>query len=251
MIEWSIFFSGLRAVGLFYLAGWLLSLARNNISHTYTMWPLAIGMTAYTYSLFFYALHDRNILILILITLWAMRAASYQTSRFWGRANKPPLVADSAENGALFWLSNIYSVFGLSALCAWLVSLPLFGSIQSNTPLTQLDYIGAAIVLFGICYQSIADWQLASFRANQDAQAAVLDTGLWQYSRHPNYFGECCVWWGFYCIAFAANAAWTVISPLIITTLLLRQSNIMLKHLNGYVAYAQSRNALFPSKPKT
>lgn len=252
MIHWQIYLSGLVSISFFALAGWMLSLARDNVNHIHSMWSLFIGMAAYTYSLFFYALHDRNIIIITLITLWALRASGFQTARHWAKPEDNRHAALRSKHAPFFWLSSLYLVFGLHAILAWSISMPLFGAIGSPTPLSNLDHLGVAIVLFGLLIQTCADWQLSRFKSKSHNRDEVLRTGLWQYSRHPNYFGECCVWWGFYCIAYAAGAWWSVISPLLVTLLMVQYSRAStnINRLPAYTHYMESTNALLPWSAK-
>lgn len=252
MIHWQIYLSGLVAIGFFAMAGWLLSLARNNVNHIEGMWSLFIGMSAYLYSLFFYHLHERNIIIIALITLWALLACSYQTVRYWKKPENSRYQALRQTNGSFFWLTSLYQVFGLHAVLAWSISMPLFVSIQSSTPLSNFDHFGVAVVAFGLSFQSIAHWQLYHFKQHKHNIGKVLNTGLWRYSRHPHYFGECCVWWGFYCIALSTDAWWSIISPVLMTLLLL-QDSMAQNHLSespNYQAYQRTTNAFFPWQPK-
>ncbi len=256
MTHWEIYLSGLMSVGLFALAGWVLSLARNNVTHVDSMWSLFIGMAAYTYALFFYELHDRALLVLTLVTLWALRLSAYLTVRNWTPHEDHRYAAIRKNNEPFFWLTSIYIIFGLQAVLAWLISAPLFGAIKNNTALNFLDYLGAIIVIAGFLWETIADLQLTKFKASPNNKEKVLNTGLWRYSRHPNYFGECCIWWGFYLIALAAGAWWSVFSPLIMTFLLLKFSGVALLEKDigerrpAYAQYIKSTNAFIPGGVK-
>ena len=143
-------------------------------------------------------------------------------------------------------------MFGLQALLAWLVAAPLAAAIVSPAPLNALDVAGAALAGFGIVFESLADAQLASFRRDPANAGRVMDRGLWRHSRHPNYFGEFCVWWGLFAIAAGSGGAWTVFSPLLMSVLLLRVSGVTLLEQDiaerrpGYRAYVASTNAFFP-----
>jgi steroid 5-alpha reductase family enzyme len=116
--------------------------------------------------------------------------------------------------------------------------------------------LGIALVIFGILVESVADAQLAAFKANQDNRGKVLDAGLWRYTRHPNYFGECCVWWGFFLFALAAGGWWTLFSPLLMTFLLLRVSGVTLLEKDiverrpAYRDYIARTNAFIPGPVK-
>jgi steroid 5-alpha reductase family enzyme len=147
-------------------------------------------------------------------------------------------------------------VFLLQGALAWVISLPLLAAVAGIMPLALLDGVAAVVVLFGILFESIADAQLAAFKARPDSQGQVMDTGLWRYTRHPNYFGECCVWWGFYLFAVSAGGWWSIVSPLLMTILLLRVSGVTLLEKDigerrpAYRDYVQRTNAFIPGLPK-
>jgi steroid 5-alpha reductase family enzyme len=105
-------------------------------------------------------------------------------------------------------------------------------------------------------YEAVADAQLTRHRARRSERGQVMDWGLWRYSRHPNYFGEFCVWWGLFLVALSVGAWWTLISPLLMTVLLLRVSGVTLLEQElarrpGYAAYAARTNAFFPGPRKS
>jgi steroid 5-alpha reductase family enzyme len=256
MSYWHIYFSGLFAIGAFALCGWLFSLVRDNVTHVDSMWSLFIGMAAYTYTLFFFELGPRTTLVLVLVTLWAIRLSAYLTWRNWGPHEDHRYAAIRKNNEPHFWFSSLYIVFGLQALLAWIISMPLFGAIESRTAMNGWDYIGAIVVIFGLYWETKADWQLSCFKSKPANQGRVLDTGLWHYSRHPNYFGEFCVWWGFYLIALAGGAWWSIVSPLLMTLLLFKVSGVALlektitERRPEYARYIARTNAFFPWAPK-
>lgn len=253
MTHWTIYYAGFIAIIFLALAGWVLSLARDNVNHSEGLWSLSIGMAAYCYALFFYDLHARTWLILLLITLWAVRLAAYLGWRDWLKAENFRYAALRKKNPTFFWLTSLLTVFGAQGCMAWLVSMPLFAAIESNAPLNFFDLLGALLVIFGVMFATIADAQLAKF--SQHTQHQVLMTGLWHYCRHPNYLGECCVWWGFFCIALAVNAWWSVISPLLVMLILWRNGitkieKNMLTHRPQYPRYMQTTPQLFPKFTK-
>ena len=253
MTHWTIYQAGLVAMLYLALAGWVLSLVRDNVGHASSIWPLSIGMAAYCYALFFYELHARTLLVLILVGFWAIRLSIYLALRDFAKEEDFRYVSIRKTKQPFFWLSSILNIFVLQALCAWLVSMPLFFAIENNAPLSYFDYVGSAMVIFGVMLESIADAQLATFKQNTQQQNIVMQRGLWQYCRHPNYVGECCVWWGFYCIALAANAWWSVISPVIIILLVFKWHGIphiekhMLAQYSEYRNYMQSTPTFLPN----
>ncbi|MEO6117894.1 MAG: DUF1295 domain-containing protein [Methylotenera sp.] len=240
------------SIGLFALVGWLISLIRDNVTHVDSMWSLFIGMSAYTYTLLFYELSSRTILILVLVTIWAVRLCAYLTWRNWSSHEDHRYAAIRKNNEPYFWFTSIYIIFGLQAVLAWIISMPLFGAIESKSALNVWDYMGTLLIALGFIWETLADWQLSTFKAKTSNKGKVLDTGLWRYSRHPNYFGEFCVWWGFYLIAIAGGAWWTIAGPIVMSLLLFKVSGVALLEKDigerrpAYAEYIKRTNAFFP-----
>ena len=252
MIHWHIYTAGLMSIGLFALAGWVVSLIRDNVTHVDSMWSLFLGMSAYTYTLFFYDLTPRTILVLVLVTIWAIRLCAYLTWRNWNPHEDHRYAAIRKNNEPHFWFTSIYIIFGLQAVLAWIVSMPLFGAIESKLALNSWDFLGALLFSIGFIWETVGDWQLAVFKGKASNKGKVLDFGLWAYSRHPNYFGEFCVWWGFYLIAAAGGAWWTIAGPILMSLLLLKVSGVTLLEKDieerrpAYAEYIKNTNAFFP-----
>jgi steroid 5-alpha reductase family enzyme len=194
--------------------------------------------------------------VLALVGTWALRLTIYITARNWGAGEDRRYRDIRARNEPGFALKSLYLVFGLQAALAWLVSLPLHAALRGTAPLGLLDAAGAALVVAGLCFESVADWQLARFQREPGNRGRVLDRGLWRYSRHPNYFGECCVWWGFGVLGAAAGGWWSLVAPLLMTWLLLRVSGVALleqtivERRPSYTDYARRTSAFVPLPPR-
>jgi len=136
------------------------------------------------------------------------------------------------------------------------ICLPVVAAVGGQTPPGPLDYAGVALWMVGMFFEVVGDYQLTRFRRSGKTSKEVLDTGLWRYSRHPNYFGEAVIWWGFYLLALSAGAWWTVFAPLLMTFLLLKVSGVVMleKDIAGrrpaYRDYILRTNAFFPGRPK-
>ena len=106
--------------------------------------------------------------------------------------------------------------------------------------------------MVGFLFETVGDWQLTRFKANPDNQGKVMDRGLWRSTRHPNYFGEACLWWGTWLIAASAGGWWTIFSPLLMSVLLLKVSGVALLEKDisnrrpAYRDYIARTNAFFP-----
>ena len=254
-MNWAIYLNCLFVMAAFGLLGWLLSLARNNVTHVDSMWSLFFSLTAYTTVLLVENISLRALVVLVLVTIWALRLCFYLTWRNWG-PHEDRRYVEIRKNNPPFWLTSIYIVFGLQALLAWVVSLSLYAAIDSAEAINWLDYIAIALFSFGFSWEVLADWQLATFKSNSQNKGKVLNTGVWRYSRHPNYFGECCVWWSFYLFALATGAWWALISPVLMTLLLLKVSGVSLLEQTivnrrpAYANYIRTTNAFLPGLPK-
>jgi steroid 5-alpha reductase family enzyme len=141
----------------------------------------------------------------------------------------------------------------------WVVSWPVQWAVTtpSDPSLGLLDLLGLGLWGIGMAFETLGDLQLIEFKSNPANAGKVLDRGLWRYTRHPNYFGDCCVWWGFYLFALATpNGWWTFVSPLVMTVLLLRVSGVplleksLLDRKSDYAAYVARTSAFFPLPPR-
>jgi steroid 5-alpha reductase family enzyme len=255
-MNWHIYLYGLYAMLVFGFAGWLLSLYRNNVTHVDSMWSLFFVVAGFTYASQMAGLNARSLIVLSLLTLWAVRLCVYLTWRNWGPHEDHRYAAIRSNNSPGFAFKSLYIVFGLQAVLAWIISLPVLGALNSAVPINILDIIGIALLGFGLVWETVADWQLSVFKANPRNKSTVLNSGVWRYSRHPNYFGECCVWWGFYLIALAAGAWWAIPSALLMTLLLLKVSGVALleqtiaERRPQYADYMRTTNAFIPGCPK-
>jgi steroid 5-alpha reductase family enzyme len=130
--------------------------------------------------------------------------------------------------------------------------VPLVGAIAGEAPLGALDVLGVSLWAVGLFFEAVGDWQLARFKRDPANDGRVMDRGLWRSTRHPNYFGDFCVWWGLYLVALAAGAWWSIAGPLIMSFLLLRFSGVRLLERDigerrpAYAEYARRTNAFFP-----
>jgi steroid 5-alpha reductase family enzyme/lipocalin len=237
--------------------GWATSLYRRDVSIVDVLWPLFFlaGALAYAAPL---PLHGpRAPLVLLLLSLWSLRLSGHIAWRNRGQPEDRRYRAIRARNEPGFAYKSLYLVFALQAALAALVGLPLAAALQSSTPLNLLDGVGILLWLTGMGFEVIADAQLARFRSEPENESRVLAHGLWRFSRHPNYFGEAVLWWGFFAMALAAGAPWTVLSPLLMTYLLLRVSGVVLLEQDirtrrpEYSAYVAATSAFVPWRPRT
>lgn len=239
------------------LCTWLIATYKANVGLVDIFWSWFFVVGTLVYAGTATALTLRGGIVIALVAIWALRLSVYLAHRNWNAPEDHRYRAIRARNEPGFVWKSLYLVFGLQAVLAWVVSAPVGASIRADDAgLGWLDVLGIVIVVFGIVFQTIADGQLARFKRAPANTKRVLDTGLWRYTRHPNYFAEFCIWWGFYLLALAVGAWWTVFSPLLMTVLLLRVSGVALLEKDigerrpGYRDYMESTNAFFPGPRK-
>ena len=238
---------------------WLVSLVLKNSSIVDIFWGTGfVVVTWFTFALTPDGLLARKWLISILVTIWGLRLSLHILSRNWGKPEDYRYKTWRDEAGAKWWWRSFFKVFLLQGVLLWIIAAPLVAAQISAMPnaLTLLDALAVVVWAIGFFFEAVGDWQLARFKANPTNNGNVMNTGLWRYTRHPNYFGDATQWWGYYLIALAAGAWWTIFSPLIMTTLLMRVSGVTLleKTLKetkpGYKEYVEATSAFVPWFPR-
>ncbi len=255
-LEW-ILISNLALVAACVFGLWLVSLAVGDASIVDVFWGVGFVIVAWMT----FATADGNLarkwLVALLVTLWGVRLAGYLAWRNLGKGEDYRYRAMREKRGKSFAWQSLFLVFGLQGALMWIISLPIQTAQLGSAPLGVLDVLGAVVWSVGWLCESVGDWQLARFKANPENQGRVLDRGLWRYTRHPNYFGDFLVWWGFYLLAAATGSYWTIISPLFMSVLLRRVSGVTLleaslaKSKAGYAEYVARTNAFFPWPPRS
>jgi steroid 5-alpha reductase family enzyme len=243
---------GLPAMLAMGVAAWAVCTARRNAGLVDIFWSLFFVTGMAVYASLGGGRGLRATILVGLVVAWALRLAGHLALRNWNAPEDRRYREIRARNEPGFAWKSLYLVFGLQAVLAWIVSAPLAAALSSAEPLRALGIVGAGIALFGMAFEAIADAQLASFKADPAAGTKVMDRGLWRFSRHPNYFGEFCTWWGFYLVAADGGGAWTIFSPLLMSLLLLRVSGVTLLEKDiagrrpGYREYVARTNEFFP-----
>lgn len=256
MIEWFNFLWGLAVILLAGVLTWLISVIKRDVSIVDSLWAIMFALAAYSYTLNSATPGTRTTLILVLVTLWAVRLSGYITWRNWGESEDRRYREIRDRNEPNFAMKSLFLIFGLQGILAWIISLPLLVAVSSQSPLGWLDYVGIGLWCLGMVFEAGADLQLARFKAQPQSRGKVLDQGLWRYSRHPNYFGNFCIWWGFYLLAVAGGGWWSIVSPLLMSFLLLRVSGVTLLEKDigerrpHYKDYIERTNAFFPWFPR-
>ena len=250
--------AGLGTLLALMTAVWAASAARRDVSIVDVCWSLAVLAAAGVYASGAEDLTLRRGVVLVAVSLWAIRLAGYLAWRGWGAAEDKRYRAMRARRPRFRWTS-LFVVFWLQAVLAWIVALPLLAVMHVEEPGGPglLDALGALLFLVGFGFEAAGDWQMARFKADPANRGRVCDRGLWRLTRHPNYFGEAVLWWGLWCVAGAApGAQWTVVGPLLLTWLLLRVSGVrllesdLLREKPAYRDYVARTSAFLPMPPR-
>ncbi len=243
---------------------WVISIQIDDVSFVDSFWGGGMALLALVSWLRLAEPGPLATLIMAMAVLWGTRLAIHLFRR-WRREGEDPryarMMRKPREQGR-FAIAALLKVFLGQAVLLFLVSSPAQAGILaagSEQPISGLALVGLAIWLVGAFFEWIGDWQLARFRADPVNKSAVMDSGLWRYTRHPNYFGDACAWWGIWIAAASAGwwvAAWTIIGPLFLTFTLTRWSGKPLleaglaKRRPGYADYVRRTSGFFPLPPK-
>lgn len=230
---------------------WLISLYKKDVSIVDSLWPVFFIIASLYYLAQLEDLSTRTIIFFSLILIWGIRLSAHITYRHWGCEEDHRYQTIRKNNQPGFAFKSLYLIFAFQAVIAWIIALPLYYVFQTQQPLSLLDALGVTLWLTGMLFETLADYQLLKFKQDPNNKGKILTRGLWAYSRHPNYFGESLIWWGFFCFALASGATIAIISPLLMTFLLLKFSGVSLLEKTmqtrpGYEDYMRNTNAFIP-----
>jgi steroid 5-alpha reductase family enzyme len=247
-------------VALAYMVAlWLVSLVARNASIVDIFWGLGFVLLVAVYFVATDGYTGRKVLITTLVTVWGLRLSLYILWRNWGKGEDYRYRKWREEAGEKFWWTSLFRVFLLQGALLWLISAPVLAAQFNDDPdhFSPLDLLGALVWGVGFFFEAVGDWQLARFKSDPANKGKVMRSGLWAYTRHPNYFGDATLWWGYYLIAAGtAFGYWTFFSPILMTVLLLRVSGVALLERTQietkpkYRDYIESTSAFFPWFPR-
>lgn len=220
-------------------------------------WGLAFVGVALTSALLGNGDSTRNWLVAVLVAIWGFRLAVYLGIRSQGHGEDPryeALLAKSRRSRRVAVISRIYLLQGL---LIWFISLPIQVSSTQAGRLPAWAMIGVLAWLVGFFFEAVGDAQLRAFKLDPANRGHVMDRGLWRYTRHPNYFGEACIWWGLFVLAASAGpiVLLTIASPIVVTALVVRVSgkDLLERHLSdrpGYAEYIRRTPGFIPGRPR-
>jgi steroid 5-alpha reductase family enzyme len=199
----------------------------------------------------------RALIVSSLILIWGIRLAFHIGKRHIGKPEDARYAKWRKEWGKTFFLRTFLQVFMLQGFLLFLVAVPIMFIIAAPpSPIGIPDILGICIWILGFTFEAVSDWQLAQFLKFPSKAVRVMTTGLWKYSRHPNYFGEVTLWWGIYIIALSVSNGWlSIIGPVTITFLILRVSGIPMleegfRDNPDFQKYMQRTSAFIPLPPR-
>jgi len=245
---------------------WMLSVRLRDVSIVDALWGPAFSLAPMTTLVLDGVMSPRRLVVLSLLMIWGGRLGLHLLVRNHGKPEDYRYAQMRAEHGERFVWRSLVTVFLLQALLVVVISMPVTAVFQRDAVLPNpaaefglLDWIAALVVALGVGIETVADAQLTRFRRDPEQCGKVLDTGLWRYSRHPNYFGDALVWFGFGLFGVAsARGPWllgSVLGPLVMWVLLLRVSGVALleKTITSrrpeYLRYIEQTSAFVPWWP--
>lgn len=238
---------------------WLISIIIKNVSIVDLFWGLGFVLTAGFYFLKTDGTGFRKIILMALVAIWGLRLSIYLAWRNLGKGEDFRYKQFRKNYGEKrYWWISFFQTFLLQGVLMWMISAPLLGAqfYANNKPFTLFDIIGIMFWIIGFSFEAGGDYQLARFRSDPLNKGKVFDKGFWRYTRHPNYFGDSSVWWGYGFICIAAGSYFPAIGSVIMTALIIKVSGVALleKSLKEqkpqYKEYIEKTSAFLPWFPK-
>jgi steroid 5-alpha reductase family enzyme len=238
---------------------WVVSVLIKNVSIVDLFWGFGFVLTAGFYFLKTDGFEPRKTILMVLVAIWGLRLSIYLAWRNFGKGEDfryKQFRINYGENR--YWWISFFQTFLLQGVLMWLISAPLLGAqyYGQNDHLGVFDYMGIAFWFLGFSFEAGGDFQLALFKADPANRGKVMDKGFWRYTRHPNYFGDSSVWWGYGLICLAAGSYLPVLGSLLMTALIIKISGVALleKSLKEqkplYKEYIEKTSAFIPWFPK-
>jgi steroid 5-alpha reductase family enzyme len=236
---------------------WLLSLRLRDVSIVDVAWGLGFVVVAVVAAATGHGDGGRRVVVTVLTVVWGLRLALYIGRRKLRHPGEDPRYTRMRDrHGARFGLVSLGTVFLFQGLLVWVVSQVQQGVSAQGGGLGVLDWIGVAVWAVGLGFEAVGDAQMARFKADPAHRGTVMDRGLWRLTRHPNYFGDFCVWWGLGLVALSAGAWWGLAGPLVMTLLLTKVSGKdhlerSLRGRPGYAEYVERTSGFLPWPPRS
>ena len=238
---------------------WIISVILKNASIVDLFWGFGFVLSSGYFFMSTEGFSPRKIILMILVFIWGMRLSLYLTWRNYGKGEDFRYREFRKKYGEKrYWWISFFQVFILQGILMWLISAPLLGAqyYGGEKSLNILDIAGIALWITGFMFEAGGDYQLAVFKANPSNKGKVMDSGFWRYTRHPNYFGDSAVWWGYGLICLAAGSYLPLLGSVLMTLMIIKVSGVALleKSLKEqkpeYRAYVEKTSSFIPWFPK-
>ena len=255
----NIWLQALAVIMIMMTSLWIVSVIIKNVSIVDLFWGIGFVLAGWFYYTHTQGFEPRKLILMIMVTLWGLRLSGYLTWRNAGKGEDFRYRQFRKNYGEKrYWWVSFFQTFLLQGILMWLISAPLLGAQYhaGNNHTGIFDIAGIVIWIIGLTFEAGGDWQLARFKADPGNKGKVLTTGLWKYTRHPNYFGDAAVWWGYGLIAIAAGSYITVLGSALMTALIIKVSGVALLEKSlveqkpGYREYVEKTSAFIPWIPK-
>ena len=247
---------------------WAISVVIDDVSFIDAFWGAGMGILAITSWLHSAERGPVATLILVMTCAWAFRLGIYLFVRWWkdgeDQRYKRMMKKARAKGRMAFALSALFKIWLGQAVLLFLVSSPAQVGILAagaDVQISGLAWAGLALFLVGIFFEWVGDWQLQRFKSDPANEGKILDTGLWRYTRHPNYFGDACAWWGIWLVTASVGWEWalyTIAGPIFLTFTLtkwsgaaLTESGMKKKRGDKYADYIERTSAFIPWPPRS
>ncbi len=257
MSFFQIYIQGLVPVLILMASLWLVSVVLRNASIVDPFWSVGFIILTIRYQSLADGNPNRQNLVLVLVLIWGLRLFLHLAWRNWGKGEDFRYREFRKTFGPeKYWWVSFFQVFLLQGLLMWLISAPLLGAQVHDTPLNFLDAAGVAVWAVGFLFEAGGDWQLARFKSNPSNQGKLLTSGFWRYTRHPNYFGDSAVWWGYGLICLAGGGYLPVLGSVLMTAMIIKVSGVALlekslkKAKPGYEDYVRRTSSFLPWPPR-
>ncbi len=238
---------------------WIISVYLKNVSIVDFFWGLGFIVCSIVYFYFAKGFEPRKILVLTLVIIWGLRLSIYLGWRNFGKGEDFRYQEFRRQFGAhRYWWISFFQTFLLQGILMWLISAPLLAAqyYKTSDSLTILDYLGIFVWIIGLIFEAGGDYQLSKFKKNPQNKGKVLNTGLWRYTRHPNYFGDATVWCAYALFCLSAGSYLPVLGSVLMIALIIKVSGVALleKTLKTqkpeYELYIKQTSSFLPWFPK-
>jgi steroid 5-alpha reductase family enzyme len=238
---------------------WVISIILKNVSIVDLFWGLGFVLTAGFYLFNTDGFEPRKVILFVLVAIWGVRLSVYLAFRNIGKGEDFRYKQFRKHYGEKrYWWISFFQTFLLQGVLMWLISAPLLGGqyYKLNNYLVILDYMGIIFWIIGFCFETGGDFQLARFKADPANKGKVMNKGLWYYTRHPNYFGDSAVWWGYGFLCMASGSYIPILGSLLMTALIIKVSGValleksLIEQKPQYKDYIEKTSAFLPWFPK-